>query len=98
MAVAVQLDFHGATLQQYDEINEMIGSLPGGPPPQDELFHWAAATEDGFRVIDVWVSKEAFEKFERETLRSVYEEVGIPHPPQIQFFDIHNYAGGRWRG
>ncbi len=96
MAVAVQLDFLGATLRQYDEINERIGSLPGGPPWQHELFHWAAQTDDGFRVVDVWESKEAFEEFERETLSSAYREVGIPHPPQIQFFAIHNYAGGRW--
>ncbi len=32
MAVAVQLDFQGATLRQYDEINERIGSLPGRIP------------------------------------------------------------------
>jgi len=98
MAVAVQLDLQGATLRQYDEINERIGSLPGGPAHQDELFHWAAETEDGFRVVDVWVSKEAFEEFERETLRCVYREVGIPRPPEIRFFAIHNHAGGRWRG
>ena len=58
MAVAVQLDFLGATLRQYDEINERIGSLPGGPPWQHELFHWAAQTDDGFRVVDVWESKK----------------------------------------
>ena len=99
MAVAVQLDFQGATLQQYDQINELIGSLPGGPAWRQELFHWVTKTEDGFRVTDVWLSQEAFEEFEREKLRPIYRAVGIVRPPEIQVFEVHNYlAGGRWRG
>ena len=78
MAVAVQLDFQGGTLDQYDEINEILGSLPGGPLREHELFHWAAKTEGGFRVVDVWTSEEAFEKFEAETLRPAFQDVGIP--------------------
>jgi heme-degrading monooxygenase HmoA len=100
VAVAVQLDFQNATLEQYDEANERIGLLPGGPAPGSrELFHWVMETEDGFRVVDVWESREAFEAFEQGKLRSIYREVGIVDPPKIQFFDVHNYlAGGRWRG
>src|ERR1700686_4863127 len=50
MAVAVQLDFRGATLEQYDEINERLGLLPGGPASPHEFFHWVMKTVDGFRV------------------------------------------------
>ena len=39
MAVAVQLDFKGETLEQYDEAIERIGLLPGGPAAQEQLFH-----------------------------------------------------------
>jgi hypothetical protein len=98
MAVAVQLDFHGATLEQYDEINERVGYLPGGPASPQELFHWVTKTDDGFRVFDVWETREAFERFAREKLAPIFDEVGVPHPPEIQFFAVHNYlAGGRWR-
>ena len=98
MTVAVQLDFHGAGIEQYDEINERIGSLPGGPAWHGELFHWVAATSDGFRVVDVWESQEAFERFARDTLRPVYDDVGIEVEPEIRFFEVHNYlAGGRNR-
>jgi len=98
VAVAVQLDFRGATLRQYDEINERIGLLPGGPASREELFHWVMETDDGFRVVDVWETREAFERFEREKLSPIYEEVGVLNPPEIQFFEVHNYfAGGRWR-
>lgn len=99
MAVAGQLDFQGATLEQYDEMIEVFGSLRGGPAPQQELFHWVMKTEEGFRVTDVWESREAFEEFEHDKLRPLYEEVGILHLPEIQFFEVHNYlVGGRWRG
>ena len=98
MMVGVQLDFLGGTLEHYDQINEMIGLLPGGPASRQELFHWATKTEDGFRVIDVWESQEAFEEFEREKLSPIYRQVGVPRPPLIQFFEVHNYlVGSRWR-
>ncbi len=99
MAVAVQFDFHDATLDQYDEISEMLGTLPGGPANPQELFHWVMQTNDGFRVTDVWESRAAFEAFEREKLRPIFQEVGITHPPEIQVFEVYNYlAGGHRQG
>jgi hypothetical protein len=99
MVVAVQLDFRDATLEQYDQITEMIGLLPGGPASPQEFFHWITKTDDGFRVVDVWESREAFENFALEKLHPIYDEVSIPNPPEIQFFEVHNYLdGGRWSG
>jgi len=96
MAVGVQLDFGGATLEQYDRVNELTGLLPFGPAPRNELFHWVAKTDRGIRVIDVWESRDAFERFVHERLGPVFEEVGMPGP-EIQFFEIHNYfSGARW--
>jgi hypothetical protein len=98
VAVAVQLDFHGVTIDQYEQINERIGALPGGPAWTHELFHWVTLTDDGFRVVDVWESREAFEQFALRKLVPTYEEVGVLHPPEIQFFEVYRYlAGGRWR-
>jgi hypothetical protein len=99
MVVAVQLDFRGATLEQYDEAMERMGLLSGGPSAREELFHWVTKTDDGFRIIDVWESREAFEQFLETRIRPVAPEVGVSEPPEIQFFEVHNYfAGGRWRG
>jgi len=99
MAVGVQLDFRGATLDQYDGALERMGLLRGGPSLPRELFHWVTKTDDGIRVIDVWETREAFEQFVEAKLRTVAPEVGLPFPPEMQFFDVHNYfAGGHWRG
>jgi hypothetical protein len=55
------------------------------------MFHWVTKTDDGIRVVDVWDSKEAFEKFAQDEIGPFTQEVGIPSPPEIQFFDVHNY-------
>jgi hypothetical protein len=98
MAVGVQLDFRGSTLEEYDLAMESLGLLPGGPAARDQLFHWVTKTDDGVRVIDVWESPEAFETFWIARVRPVLAEIGVD-PPETQFFEVHNYfAGRRWSG
>lgn len=94
MAVAVQLDFLGATLDQYDEINEAIGRLPGGPASRHELFHWVTAIDDGFRVVDVWESRDSFDRFLHERLQPAFAELGFSRQPEVLFFDVYNYSVG----
>ncbi len=90
MAIAVQLDFTGSTLAQYDQVVDKMGFRPGGTGGPGGLFHWVTQTGDGIRVIDVWKSKEAFEKFSQEKIGPITQEFGIS-PPDIQFFEVHNY-------
>ncbi|MGH9207848.1 MAG: hypothetical protein ACRD1G_15045 [Acidimicrobiales bacterium] len=99
MTIGVQIDFPGATLDQYDQAIERMGYLPSGPSAQHELFHWVTKTENGIRVVDVWESREAYEEFAEERVRPVASEVGISEPPEVGFFDVYNYlTGGRWHG
>ena len=63
MAVGVQLDFEGATIEQYDQILEKMGLTHRGPGGPGSLFHWVTKTENGLRATDVWESREVFEKF-----------------------------------
>jgi len=91
MAVAVQLDFKGATLEQYDQITAKMDFHPGGPGGPGSLFHWVTHTNEGFRVIDVWKSREEFEKFSEEKIGPISQEVGLPEAPSVQFFEVHNY-------
>ena len=95
MVVAVQLDFRESMIDQYDQMAERLGMLPGSPAQRHELFHWVMKTDDGFRVVDVWESKEAFEEFEQEKLQPMFKEVGIRRSPEVQFFDVYNYFAGR---
>jgi hypothetical protein len=91
MAVAVQMDFDGATLDQYDEICKNMGLTPKGPGPAGAISHFAALTDTGLRVVDVWVTKEQFEKFAQEQIGPLSQKAGISGPPNMQFFEVHNY-------
>ncbi|MBA3430765.1 MAG: hypothetical protein H0U16_04705 [Actinobacteria bacterium] len=91
MAIGVQLDFSGATLEQYNQVLEKMGLRPGGPGPSGALFHWVTKTDDGIRVTDVWHSKDKFEKFAQEKIGPISQEVGFPAPTETQFFEVHNF-------
>ena len=91
MAIAVQLDFRGGTLEQYDQVIERMGFTPGGAGGPGSLFHWVTRTDDGFRVVDVWETREAFDAFAQEKIGPLTQEVGIPGPPTMTFFEVHNY-------
>jgi hypothetical protein len=91
MAIAVQLDFNGATLEQYDEVVAKMGFEPGGRGAPGGLFHWVTQTADGIRVTDVWQSKEIFERFAQEQIGPLTAAVGLTSPPRITYYDVHNY-------
>jgi hypothetical protein len=91
MAVGVVLDFEGATLDQYDQVIERMGFSPGGAGAPGGLFHWVTGTDSGIRVTDVWDSREQFEQFAEEQIGPHTAAVGITSPPQVAFYEVHNY-------
>ena len=91
MAIAVVLEFRGATLDQYDEVIERMGFQPNGAGAPGGLFHWVAQTDDGLRVTDVWESREIFDAFAAEKIGPITQEVGVPGPPELTFYEVHNY-------
>ena len=92
MAVGLIQDFKGATLEQYDQVAfEKMDFTASGRHLPGCLFHWVAKTDDGIRVIDVWESREQFDRFAEEQIGPYAEEVGFPNPPETTFYDVHNF-------
>jgi hypothetical protein len=91
MAVAVQLDFAGVSLEQYDQVCKLMGLTPKGPGPAGSISHFATMTDSGLRVVDVWESKEQFDTFAQEQIGPLSQQAGFAGPPEIQVFDVHNY-------
>ena len=91
MAVAIQMDFKGATLEQYDQVIEKMGLQPQGAGAPGGLFHWVAKTDDGIRVVDVWETREQFEAFAQDQIGPFTQAVGIPSAPELTFFEVHNH-------
>jgi len=90
MAVAIVLDLNGGTLDQYDQVVERMGLTPGGSGPPGAPFHWVAKTDDGIRVVDVWESREAFDRFAQEQIGPQTQAVGMSQP-SMDFHDVHNH-------
>lgn len=91
MAIAVVMEFVGATLDQYDEVIKRMHFTPGGPGAPGGVSHWATATDTGIRVTDVWDTREVFDAFAQEKLGPISAEVGVPAPSETTFYDVHNY-------
>lgn len=95
MPLGVRIDLPGATLEWYDEVIETAGFLPGGPLVTNALSHWVTKTDDGICIVEVWESREAFKSNAKHRMGTIMDEVGIPGPPVIEFFEVHNYLPGR---
>jgi hypothetical protein len=91
MAVAVEMNFKGATLDQYDQIMQKMGLTPGGATPPGAISHWAAQTDEGLRVVDVWESQEAYDQFAAEQIGPYSAEVGITEAPEMRVYEAHSY-------
>jgi hypothetical protein len=91
LAVAVDMKFPGATLEQYDEVIQKMGFSPEGKGAPAGLFHWVSETDEGIRVVDVWESKEQYEKFAQEQIGPITQEAGVPAPPEVTYYEVHNY-------
>ena len=94
MAVAFEMRFEGATLEQYDRVMELMGLDQGDTSPEGAVFHWVSATDDGIIVVDVWESDEQFNKFAEEQIGPSTQQVGIPAPPVVTRYAIHNTLVG----
>ncbi len=91
MAVAIVMEFKGATLQQYEEINRKMGLTPGGPGPEGSISHWATVSDGSLLVTDVWESREQYDKFAQEKIGPLSMDVGFPGPPETTYYDVANY-------
>lgn len=93
MAIAVQMDFPGATLEQYDEVIKLMGLRPGGPGPAGSVSHWVADIPGGIRVVDVWNAQADFEAFAQNQIGPMTAKVGMSPPASTDFFEVHNHFG-----
>lgn len=83
MAIIVVLDMPGMTQALYEQSAEKVAGRPGpvtSPsdwPVAGLVSHTAAPTANGFLVVDVWESEEAFRQF-GEKLVPILRELGLP--------------------
>jgi hypothetical protein len=92
MAIARVFEGKGWTTEQYDElIAKLVADLglAAGRSAPGVMFHWAAATDDGMRAVDVYESREAADQLVQDHIGPIAGALGLPLP-EITEFEVHN--------
>ena len=89
MRIAVVRDIPGVTQDRYDAVRREAGVEQS--PPAGLILHAAGPSADGWRVVEVWESQEAYEAFDRDRLRpAVVRVAGENAPlPRTQVTTLH---------
>lgn len=92
----VVLVFEGVTQEQYEEsVRKLAGKdrmeSPADWPVGGLLAHIPGQGPRGFRVVDVWESREALDAF-AEHLMPILREIGVQGEPEI--YPAHTFVSG----
>jgi hypothetical protein len=83
MSVVVSAVAPGLNAEMYEAVTGRV--MPGDQLPQGCELHIAGPVEQGWRVITVWESREAFDRFRQEKLLPAIREVaGEEAPPAAE--------------
>ncbi|HEX6702458.1 MAG TPA: hypothetical protein VF101_17145 [Gaiellaceae bacterium] len=102
MAVGMLLDMPAEAGAMYEAVNQqMFGtSTPTADQlPSELILHSAGATAGGFRIFDVWESREAFERFFQgqvgPAMQALGGEAASGPPPEPQIYELSNWVRGQ---
>lgn len=90
MSVAYIFEISGFTQEKYDKVLEILKLNLGEKSPEGLILHIAGPMEGGFRMIDVWESEEARNRFSNEHLSSAFKQIGLGLPRYKITFKVHN--------
>jgi heme-degrading monooxygenase HmoA len=77
MAVMLFMEAPGASLEDYERVNELMGLHGDEDAPAGLIHHTAGHDGDGIVIVDVWESEEAIGRFFDERLGAALGEVGV---------------------
>ena len=94
MPVLMLLEMPGATVEQYEQVNEVMGISGDADAPEGLVEHVVGVDDDGLIVADVWESEEALGRFVEQRLRPALEKAGVPPGPEPRVHPVHNRLEG----
>jgi hypothetical protein len=98
MTYCLVADNKSGTAEIYDQVVQKVRES-GEFPPAGAIFQVAGPFEGGWRVISVWESREAQERFRDERLIPAWQEVGVNREDlSWSDFDAHNIIAGDLSG
>lgn len=92
MSEALILEFTGATAEQYNAVNSILGIDPAtgtGDWPAGLLSHIGATGAGGdLMVVEVWDSQESQGAFMASRLGPALGQAGVPQPTRMEWLTI----------
>jgi hypothetical protein len=98
MAICVIAENPKANAEMYEQVMQRVAQS-GELPAPGSIFQAAGPAETGWRVISVWDSRDAWERFVRERLASAWADAGLSRDDvTFTVFDVHSFMAGDLSG
>jgi heme-degrading monooxygenase HmoA len=98
MAICVISENPEGTAELYEQVMQRVRQGGEFPPP-GAIFQLAGPADPGWRVVSVWESRDAFERFASERLAPAWAEHGISRDDvNFTIFEAHSYMAGDLSG
>jgi hypothetical protein len=84
----------------WDDYRQVTAALLE-PTPPGLILHVAGPTDEGFRIIGIWESEQAWRDFQADRIAAAIAALGGPARPEPTFRDLHPVhvvAGARLGG
>jgi hypothetical protein len=94
MSVLLVTEAPGATTDDYDRVNEVMGIHGDEDAPEGLIEHVGASDGTGIVVAEVWESEEAAGRFFEGRLGPALAEVGVEIPSKPRVLPVHNHLTG----
>ena len=91
--VVTTLDVSGLTPEEYRAVLDEMG-VERNPAPGLYL-HMTAPIDDGFRITEIWDSKEEFEELLVNRLVPANDALNLDRPTEIATRQLHNFFAPR---
>lgn len=86
MAILLVFEGAGVTQAQYDQVCKEVA--PDNKPAAGMLYHVGAPMANGYRVVEVWESQAAADKFFQDKLGKALQKANINVKPEVT--EVHN--------
>ena len=93
MTFVTTLDITGLTPEEYRAVLDQMGVETR--PAAGIYLHLTTPTDFGYRIVEVWDSKEGFDEFLQTRLAPATKALGIDRKTGISITPLHNFFGPR---
>ena len=93
MLFVTTLDVHGLTPEEYRAVLDEMGVEVR--PASGIFLHLTTTTDFGYRIVEIWDSKEGFEEFLQKRLAPASQITGLNRRTDISITPLHNFFAPR---